>query len=60
MSTILCPVLAKYIYEYKEEPTTILVGSQSSSINDGLVLSISKMEKFPPIACLFGNMLNLE
>ena len=44
----------------REESTTILVGSQSSSINDELVLSISNMEKFPPIACLFGNLLNLE
>lgn len=44
----------------RKEPTTILVRSQSFSINDGLVLPISKMEKFPPIACLFGNMLNLE
>lgn len=44
----------------RKDSTTILVGSQSSSINDGLILSISKMETFPHIAYLFGNMLNLE
>lgn len=38
----------------------LLIGSQGSSINDGLTLLMSNLGKFPPTACMFGNMLNLQ